>query len=698
MTSHRGVLATGLFAITITIVAGIVRASEIPSAEADFLRKQEVVFQLLWSSRQAPKNHPEVFERLRNYKLEDVGAACENHTHAKEFENHLHRFQAVSQDEPFAAFRDERVDEVRLLFDVLLCAKSFDEFAALVAWSHEGKVPQVVWIHAFAMALAHRKDTRGLRLPNLYEIVPHYFFETEVMVEAYRAKTGEIEGVGDEYVIEANHTSHAESTDSQLNYFRDDVGLNQFYFQLHNQLPFWLSCEEKNCNGIPKHLRGELYYHVHKTLLARYELERLSLGLGRVEDIDWEQGISTGYRSGMTHPNGWPVPDREPGARLPVSKYKFLEEVKHYESRLSKAIDLGELRTGSSSKKLDESSSFNDLCNALQGNNDSPQPKLYGSLDRLYRRLLGFAPEVIGKKSGQVAALEMPWTSLRDAGFFRMNNRILDLGLRFKRNLPVYTPADLGFDGIRIDYVHLDKLVTYLDSFESTLNHPRVHYFADDSAARKESCGPKTTVRVRQQRLNHKAFAYQIGVTSERVTKGVVRIFLGPKLDARGNELDLEDSIEQFYELDRWLVDLKQGSNKLDRSSNDSPYYSSDPQSSEAYNRDIVRALRTTDENLARDIVHSRKLHLGLPRRLLLPRGNRSGLGLRLVVCLHGLDGAKVDKLNEDTVFAGLALDGRDLGFPLDRPIDGEGFERLRNFMVKDVKVFHEDVKDVEKD
>lgn len=175
------------------------------------------------------------------------------------------------------------------------------------------------------------------------------------------------------------------------------------------------------------------------------------MGLGRIEDIDWEQEIGTGYRSKMTHLNGWPVPDREPGARVPVSKYKFLEvsilrlkrffsfksvsflqEVKHYESRLSKAIDLGELRTGSTSKKLDESSSFNDLCNALEGNFDSPQLKLYGSLDRLYRRLLGFAPEVTGKKTGQVtvAALEMPWTSLRDPGFFRMYKRILDFGLR----------------------------------------------------------------------------------------------------------------------------------------------------------------------------------------------------------------------------------------------------------------------------
>lgn len=129
---------------------------------------------------------------------------------------------------------------------------------------------------------------------------------------------------------------------------------------------------------------------------------------------------------------------------------------------------------------------------------------------------------------------------------------------RFKRNLPIYTPTDLGFDGVRIDYVHLDKLVTYFDSFESTLNHPRVHYFEDDSASRKESCGSKTTVKVRQQRLNHKAFGYQIGVTSERVTRGVARIFLGPKFDVHGSdELDLQDSNEQFYELDRWIVDRK---------------------------------------------------------------------------------------------------------------------------------------------
>lgn len=51
---------------------------EIQTSDAEFLRKQELVFQLLWSTKETPNNHPEVFERVKNFKIEDVSAACDN--------------------------------------------------------------------------------------------------------------------------------------------------------------------------------------------------------------------------------------------------------------------------------------------------------------------------------------------------------------------------------------------------------------------------------------------------------------------------------------------------------------------------------------------------------------------------------------------------------------------------------------------
>ena len=42
------------------------------------LQRQELLFELLWDTNEVPKNHPEVFERIKTYKIEDVATACHN--------------------------------------------------------------------------------------------------------------------------------------------------------------------------------------------------------------------------------------------------------------------------------------------------------------------------------------------------------------------------------------------------------------------------------------------------------------------------------------------------------------------------------------------------------------------------------------------------------------------------------------------
>lgn len=122
-------------------------------------------------------------------------------------------------------------------------------------------------------------------------------------------------------------------------------------------------------------------------------------------------------------------------------------------------------------------------------------------------------------------------------------------------NLPGYKRDELSFDGIRIDYVHLDNLVTYFNTFESSLNHPRVLSLEENS--RHQSPTAPLIVKARQLRLDHKAFVLQIGVSSEKTVKAIVRVFLGPRYDVHGNELELDESLQEFYELDRWIADCK---------------------------------------------------------------------------------------------------------------------------------------------
>lgn len=109
--------------------------------------------------------------------------------------------------------------------------------------------------------------------------------------------------------------------EEKLSYFTEDIGLNCFYFLLSHDFPFWMNSEEYH---LQKEVRGEMYYFIHKQLLARYYLERLSNDLGEIEAFDWHEPIGPGYYPTINHPNGLPFPHRDSYSRIPVYKYDLV--------------------------------------------------------------------------------------------------------------------------------------------------------------------------------------------------------------------------------------------------------------------------------------------------------------------------------------------------------------------------------------
>lgn len=93
----------------------------------------------------------------------------------------------------------------------------------------------------------------------------------------------------------------------------------------------------------------------------------------------------------------------------------------------------------------------------------------------------------------------------------------------------------------------VDKLITYFDKFDSMLNN--------GVSIRSQVEADSSITKARQQRLNHKPFTYYIKLRSDRSTKAVIRIFLGPKYDKFGNEYDLKDNYMNFVEMDQFMID-----------------------------------------------------------------------------------------------------------------------------------------------
>lgn len=91
--------------------------------------------------------------------------------------------------------------------------------------------------------------------------------------------------------------------------------------------------------------------------------------------------------------------------------------------------------------------------------------------------------------------------------------------------------------------------MTYFDVTESIISN--------GVAVHNEKEAKSLLIKARQQRLNHKPYNYNITINSEKATKGWIRIFLGPKYDVHGHEIDMIDNWMNFFEMDKWVVDCK---------------------------------------------------------------------------------------------------------------------------------------------
>lgn len=79
------------------------------------------------------------------------------------------------------------------LFHVFHSAKDFDTFYNAAVWARF-HVNEYVYIYALSVAVLHHPDTRNIRLPPAYEILPNYFFNEEIIHQAHHIALGNTQG------------------------------------------------------------------------------------------------------------------------------------------------------------------------------------------------------------------------------------------------------------------------------------------------------------------------------------------------------------------------------------------------------------------------------------------------------------------------------------------------------------------------
>ncbi|XP_048513195.1 hexamerin-like isoform X1 [Athalia rosae] len=683
-------------------------------APEELVFKQKLVYELLQHVDQATVGNPELYKKGKSWDIKENSKLYDSEQVVNEFLEKYERGM-LPRGRIFSVFYPVILEEAISLFRLFKSATNHDTFLKTAAWARI-HVNEGQFIYAFSVAVVHRTDMKFVKLPPPYEINPHLFFNSETIRQAQIKKMTHVphpSGVKLSYLLQTNEstwrTDYPNNFEERLNYFTEDVGLNAYFHILNLEYPFWMSSEEFN---LPKGYRGEQYYYSLKLLLTRYNLERISNGLNKIEYIDWNKPLITGYHPSLTYPNGVQFPHRHRESHVPQDKYKQLQvrisfsnlfsflfrmqtysdvciierkihqEIANLESRILGIIDSGYfVDVEGKTDSIYTSDGLDNLANIIEGNADSLNKQLYGSVDAVSRDILGFHPTPLNKHQTLPSAIQHFSTSLRDPIFYRLIDRIVGYFERYKSNMEPYTREQLGAgSGLKIGSLDIGDLETFIDHSDLVVdNAVAIGNFADG-----ESIG----IKARQHRLNHKPFTYTVNIIAEKPTPAMIRVFLGPKYEPISNrELDIADNYADFYEIDNWKVELKSGENEIKRADHEALFVLPDDEGADTFYWKVKESAETKIP-----FMYSKRMY-GFPKRLLIPKGKKDGLPLRIFVHVAPCNDDHTSETDSPVWGKGIT-DGRPLGFPLDRPSTIENLT-LPNIHWRDVVIFHKDVDEV---
>jgi hypothetical protein len=320
----------------------------------------------------------------------------------------IHYDYLVPKGEPFSVMDDHHLEQAVQLFKLFYYAQDFETFyqtaVVMGKYFNEG-----MFLYSVSVAIIHRQDCYGIILPPIYEVYPWYFFNTEVIQEAYKHKMmhqdeAQVTGELNHKYIHANYSGHYLNLhpEQAFSYFTEDIGVNAYHYYYHIHYPFWMDGEEFH---IKNDRRGELYLGMYQSFVARYYLERISHGKGQIPNFDWETPFPVPYYPSMQYPNGLSFPERPQFANLHEYFYNYGQHVntkyaysytniQNFERRMHDAIDSNMVYDVKQNKFVDMykyEDPVDTFGNLLQCNPDSPNSKYYHKYAMWATHLLGYS-------------------------------------------------------------------------------------------------------------------------------------------------------------------------------------------------------------------------------------------------------------------------------------------------------------------
>nr|ACL00586.1 prophenoloxidase 2 [Penaeus monodon] len=609
---------------------------------------------------------------------------------------------SVPLGSPFSFFIKTHRQAAKELCDFFMETKNAEDLLQVAARVH-GHVNETLFVYALSFVMLRKKELQNSRLPSIIEVFPGKFILQEQLMKAQlevnRADPNETTPIVVEHGPEFSGT-HLKP-EHPLAYWREDYGIHAHHWHWHLLYPI-----DMNAN---RNRKGKLSYYMHQQKIPRYDMERLCLGLPRVQKLqNWKAPIKNGYFPKLTLNNSGRVwGSRQDHTTMQDFQrndfnldFPDLTHLEIWRSRIFHAIHQGFMidRQGERVMLSDDVTSgkrgIDILGDALEADsNISVNFPYYGDLHNMGHVLIAFSHDPDFAHKEDMAVVGDTSTAMRDPVFYRWHKFVDDTFQEYKLMQRPYTEEELNLSGVKIERAGVVR------NNEANILHTGWNTRLFEASRGLDFNG--RSVMVRLTHLDHEPFNYHLQVSNSG--KGIkdvtVRVFLAPKFNARSQEMTFMEQRILWAEMDKFTVSLKPGSNHVVRSSRDSSITNTEEltfRDLENFNIDPASPA-TTPFNFC---------GCGWPQHMLLPRGRPEGMAFQLF--FMPTDYAQDKVVQEATrrcangvSFCGIQdakyPDTRAMGFPFDRrpPVNLLGqsvntaadYARLDNAYIHDISI-----------
>ncbi|GLV44012.1 Prophenoloxidase 2 [Carabus blaptoides fortunei] len=579
------------------------------------------------------------------------------------------------------------------LVNIFLEQKTLGNLLSVASYARDRVNPNL-FNYALTSTILHREDTANLELPSFVSIFPEKFIQSTVLqmarFEGNYVQSDERKSI----VVPGDYSATDKDPEHRLAYFREDIGVNSHHWHWHLVYPYHGPFSNKD-------RRGELFYYMHRQMVARYNAERFCNKLPRVERlIDFRSRIREAYYPKIDNTKFPGRPAFQMLNNLDRDDVQLdVGDLEIWRSRILNAISSGQIKKPDG--QVGRLDSIDALGNMVEASPEkSPNFAYYGNLHNEGHDMISVIHDPDYRNLENAGVMSAAETAMRDPIFYRWHAFVDYIFQRYQSTLPSYKSDALSFSDLSItDFKVESDGETSKNTFVTSWLQSDV-----DVSGGLDFQGDGT-VNVRFTHLTHADFKYHINYENKGPDRtGTCRIFLGPKYNEAKKNWSFNHQRLFMIELDRFPVRLYHGTNNIVQKSQDSSVTIS-----------YDRIFNLEDENASGD-GPSDFCRCGWPDYMLIPKGTPEGFPCQLFVMISNdnlIAEPKTSCSQNSMSYCGSKdgskfPDSRAMGFPFDRESESASLDEFikphkqpayTNMSVIDVKIrLNDEVKVNERD